>query len=218
LELVVIATVIALITSVTAAVLSASRAGRVVDVPTRMASMVALSLPSFILALALSLLLSVHFRWFPSVGFVSLGTSLTENIKTMVLPALSISFLLFGSLSRILRADLLQQLNSEDYVLTARSKGASEWRILTKHLLKNSLFSLITVVGTNLGVAIGGSVIVEGIFDLPGMGQLLQSAILSRDTTTVLGVVVVVAVAVVLVNFLTDMAYMLLDPRVRYDS
>jgi peptide/nickel transport system permease protein len=124
----------------------------------------------------------------------------------------------FATYSRILRADMVDQIRSEEYVVAAKAKGMRHNHILIFHVFKNSMFSMITVVGTGLGTLIAGTVIIENIFQLPGMGQLLLSSINTRDAPTVQGIVVLVAVVVVTMNFLTDISYMVLDPRVRYGS
>lgn len=218
LELVVLSILLALVTAIPVAVLSARRPMGVVDWLARSTAITALSIPGFVLALGLLLLVSVKFQWLPATGFVSLTHGIGQNLRYLILPVVSLSFVHFATYTRILRSDMVDQMRTEDYVQTARSKGMGPFHVLVFHVFKNSLFSMITVVGTNLGTLIGGTVIIENIFQLPGMGQLLISSISIRDAPTVQGVVVVVAIAVVAVNFLADMSYMLLDPRVRYGS
>lgn len=218
LELITLGMILALSLAVPFAVLAARKPFGIIDWIGRGFSMCVLSVPNFVLALLLILFVAVKLHWLPAEGFTPLSAGLWPNLKTMILPAISTSFFLFASYSRILRGDMIDQFNNEDYVLTARSKGLSEWRILFVHVLKNSLFSMITVVGTNFGVLVGGVVIVENIFGLPGMGQLLQSSIYNRDYTVVQGEVVVIACAVVTMNLITDLSYLFLDPRVRYGS
>jgi peptide/nickel transport system permease protein len=128
------------------------------------------------------------------------------------------SLALFGSYTRILRGDMIDQLVNEDYVLTARAKGMPERRILVMHVFKNSLFSLITIVGAQLGTLLGGAAIIETLFGLPGIGQLLLTSINSIDTPVVIAIVVIIATIVVVMNLLTDLAYMMLDPRVKYGN
>lgn len=217
-EIVVVAVIIALAFAIPVAVLAARKPLGIADWIARFAATAALSVPGFILALVLLLVVSVDLRWLPPVGFTPLTQSVGGNLRSVILPSVSVGFLLFGTYSRVLRGDMLDQLGREHYVVTARSKGIGEWRILIAHVLKNSLFSIVTLVGTHFGVAIGGSVVIENIFGLPGMGQLLQQAILTRDVPVVLGVVVIVAFAVVAMNFLTDVSYLFLDPRVRYGT
>jgi peptide/nickel transport system permease protein len=218
LELVVLSVLLALVTAIPVAVISARRPMGIADWLARSTAMAALSIPGFVLALVLLLVISVKFQWLPATGFVSLSHGIGPNLRYMILPVVSLSFVHFATYTRILRSDMVDQLRTEDYVQTARSKGMGRFHVLIFHVFKNSLFSMITVVGTNLGTLIGGTVIIENIFQLPGIGQLLISSISIRDAPTVQGVVVVIAVVVVAVNFLTDMSYMVLDPRVRYGN
>lgn len=118
----------------------------------------------------------------------------------------------------MLRADLLDQMQTEDYVTTARAKGASPWRVLLRHALRNSLFGLLTVAGLQIGVLLGTTVVVEQIFSVPGIGQQLLSAIQNEDVPVVEGIVAVIAIITVLANLITDVLYAVLDPRIRNDS
>jgi peptide/nickel transport system permease protein len=197
LELLIFGMVIALVVAIPLAVLAAGRPGGIVDRISAITAMAALSVPTLILGLVFILLLAVKFKLFPATGFSPLSAGLGENLRTMFLPALTISGVLFATYTRLLRADMAEQIATEDYVTVARSKGISKPLILVRHVLRNSLFGLITVVGVNFGTLLGGTVIVESVFSLPGIGQLL-------------------AVAVVTMNLLTDLLYALLDPRVRY--
>jgi peptide/nickel transport system permease protein len=134
-----------------------------------------------------------------------------------LLPAVSIGFPLFCFYTRLLRADILEQMQSEDYVVTAKAKGVGPWRVLIRHALPNSLFGLITIVALNLGTLIGVSVIIEQIFSLPGMGPTLLAAINNRDVFVIQAVVLVLATGVVIANLLADILYSVLDPRIRYE-
>jgi peptide/nickel transport system permease protein len=218
LELVIGALLVALVTAIPAALISVRWRHRLVDRAFALLSVLGLSVPNFIVALVLILVLAVKLPVFPSTGFIPLSQSVTGNIETMVLPVLSLSFVFFGTYTRLLRADMLQQLEGEDYVLFGRSKGASETRILLRHVLKNASFNMIMVVGTNLGTLIGTTVIIEEIFGLPGVGQLMITSIFNRDAPVVQGVVLVLAVVVVLANLASDLLHEWLDPRTRYAS
>jgi peptide/nickel transport system permease protein len=218
LELVIGALLVALATAIPAALISVRWRHRLVDRAFALLSVLGLSVPNFIVALVLVLVLAVKLPVFPSTGFIPLSESVTRNIETMVLPVLSLSFVFFGTYTRLLRADMLQQLEGEDYVLFGRSKGASETRILLRHVLKNASFNMIMVVGTNLGTLIGTTVIIEEIFGLPGVGQLMITSIFNRDAPVVQGVVLVLAVVVVLANLASDLLHEWLDPRTRYAS
>ena len=218
LELVILAMLIALVTAVPAAILSARRPLGIADWIVRGVGMFSLSTPSFVVALYLLLIFAVKLKVFPVTGFSPISEGLWTNLRTMALPAITMSLALFGAYTRILRGDMIDQLVNEDYVLTARSKGMPERRILVMHVFKNSLFSLITIVGAQLGTLLGGAAIIETLFGLPGIGQLLLTSINSIDTPVVIAIVVIIATIVVVMNLLTDLAYMMLDPRVKYGN
>jgi peptide/nickel transport system permease protein len=216
LELLILGFLIALVLAIPVAMLGVHKPGGIADRITALVAMVGLSVPNFIVGLVLILVFAVRFRIFPATGFTPLSDGLVANLRTMILPALSLSFALFATYVRMLRADMHDQLATEDYVVTARAKGLSEWVILGRHVLRNSLFGLLTVVAVNFGTFMGATVIIESIFALPGIGQLLVMSIENRDVTVVQGVVVVMAVVVVAANLVADLLYAVLDPRVRY--
>lgn len=216
LELIILAILIALFLAIPFAVLAAWRPGGIFDRVSGLVSMLGLSLPNFVVGIVLILVLAVHARVLPATGFQPLSTGLGSNLRTVIIPALSMSFLLFATYMRMLRADMLEQMDSEDYVVTAEAKGVPTGGILVRHVLRNSLFGLLTVVAVNFGTLVGASVIIETLFGLPGVGQLLISSIYNRDVTVVQGIVLVMAVVVVLMNLLADVLYAVLDPRVRH--
>jgi peptide/nickel transport system permease protein len=179
-------------------------------------SMVGLSVAPYVLALVLIYLFAVKLRWFPAIGYTPLSASPVENIRSLTLPAAAIGFPLFAIYTRLLRADIVEQMQREDYVVTARAKGVRPWRILLRHALPNSLFGLITLVALNLGALVGAVAIIEPIFSLPGVGDILIQSINDHDVPVVEGIVVVFAVVVVVGNLLADILYAALDPRIRY--
>jgi peptide/nickel transport system permease protein len=150
--------------SVPAALLAAHRPNRLVDRLTMLLSMGGLSMPSYVLAPVLVLVFSVNLTWFPSIGFKPPSAGVLENLHSLVLPTVAIALPLLCFYTRFLRGDLVEQLNGEDYVVTAVAKGIGPWRVLVRHALRNSLFGLLTLVGLNFGALIGGTVIVERIF------------------------------------------------------
>ena len=198
------------------AVLAARKPGGLADRLTMVISMAGLSIAPFVLALLLILVFAVRLRILPALGFVSVGQSVGGNIRSLVLPAVSLGLPIGCVYTRLLRSDIVEQMSSEDYVVTARAKGIAPWQVLVRHALRNSLFGLITLVGLNLGIIIGALVIIEPIFSLPGIGDVLLQAITSRDIPVVEGVVLVFATVVVVANLLTDLLYAVLDPRIRY--
>jgi len=217
-ELLLLAFLIAFVLSIPLAVLSAWRPRGVVDRISNLLAMVGLSTPNFIVALVLVLVLAIHLRVLPSTGFQPLSAGLWPNVQTLIMPAVAMSLVLFATYLQVLRGDMVDQLAKEDYVVAVRARGVSTWRLLVQHVLRNSLFGIITVVGVNIGTLIGGTVIVESMFSIPGVGQLLVSSIFSRDAPVVEGVVVMMAIVVVMVNLVTDLLYAVLDPRVRYGA
>jgi peptide/nickel transport system permease protein len=215
-ELVAYAFLLSLVLAVPLALLAVRRPNGIVDRLTMFLSMAGLSVANYVLALVLVYVFAVKLAVLPAIGFVSIGHSFSQNIRSLTLPAVSIAFPLLCFYTRLLRADLLEQMRSEDYVVTARAKGLGPWRVLVRHALRNSLIGLLTIVALNLGTLLGATVIIEQIFSLPGIGQELLQAISNRDVPVVEGTVLVFAVVVVLANLLADILYSVLDPRIRY--
>ena len=215
LQLMVMAQVLALGIAVPAALLSVRRPGGLFDRLSASAAFGFLATPSFMLGILLIYLFSVTLDLLPATGFSPMSEGLWANFESMILPALSLGLIEWTVLMRVLRSDLLTTLK-EDFILLARAKGLPPWRVLLQHALRPSSFTLITVVGLNIGGLIGGAVIVEQIFALPGVGRLLLGGIFNRDLILVQGTVSFIAAGFVLVNFLVDMLYAVLDPRVRH--
>ena len=172
-----------------------------------------LSVPTFLSAILLIYLFAVQLRWLPATGYVPFSEDPIGNLRCFVLPALTLALAEWPVLMRVLRSDLIATLQ-EDFIAMARAKGLKPSRILLVHALKPSSLTLVTVTGINIGRLIGGTVIVEQIFALPGIGRLLVGAITTRDLIILQGVVLVVAFGYVLMNFIVDMLYAVLDPRI----
>jgi peptide/nickel transport system permease protein len=215
LELMVIAELGGLLIGVPLAILCAVRPGSELDRGTSAAAFGLLSVPPFLLAILLIFLFAVELRWLPATGFVPLSESVIGNLRAMVLPGLTLALLEWPAIMRILRSDMISTLQ-ENYIAMAKAKGLSQRRILLVHALKPSSLTLITIVGLNIGRLIGGALVVETIFALPGVGRLLVEAIFLRDFIVLQGGVVLVAVGFVLVNFMVDLLYAALDPRIRH--
>lgn len=214
-QLGVMAIVIALLLAIPLAMLSAYMAGGRVDRVISGAGFALMSVPGFMMAIFLILIFAVGLGWFPATGWILLSVSPLENLRSAILPAMSLAMIELALYMRLLRTDLISTLQ-QDYITLARAKGLPNWRIMTRHALRPSSFSLMTVVGLQLGGVISGAIIIEEIFALPGVGRLLYQSILQRDLLMVQGIVLFIATAYVLVNFLVDLCYSLLDPRVRY--
>jgi peptide/nickel transport system permease protein len=216
-ELLAYALLVSLLLTVPVALLAARRPNGIVDRITMATSMAGLSVPNYVLALLLVYVFAVQLEWLPAIGYVNPADGIWPFIKSLTLPAVSIGLPLFCFYTRLLRADILEQMQGEDYVVTAKAKGVGPWRVLARHALPNALFGLLTVVGLNIGTLIGVTVIIESIFSLPGIGGALLEAINNRDVLVVQGIVLVLAVIVVVSNLVTDLLYSVLDPRIRYE-
>ena len=217
-ELVVLAIGCALIGAVPVAVLSARWPGGIIDRAATVAAVASVSVAPFILATGLIALFAVDLGWLPAIGYVPLGQDFVRNLRGLVLPVAAVALPLFGGYTRVLRGDLVDQVRTADHIETARALGMSPWQILLRHALRNSLLGLVTLVGFNLGTLIGGAVIVEQVFGLPGLGSELVQAIGARDVPVIQAVVMVFALGVVLASLLSDLAYRRLDPRIRLDG
>lgn len=214
-QLMIMAQIFALGFALIVAPLAALRPGRSFDRATTTLSFGMLSVPTFIGSITLVYLVAVKLNWLQATGFTPLLENPVDSVKSLILPALALAIPEAAVYTRLLRSEMIATLG-EDYILMARSNGLPTSRILMRHALRPSAFSLITYVGITIGALIGGSVIVESVFGLPGLGRLAVDAIGNRDFVTLQGVVAVVTVGFVVVNFLVDIAYYLLDPRLRH--
>jgi len=175
-----------------------------------------LSIPNFFLGLVLILVFSLYVPIFPSSGFVSPLEDPVEGVRTLVLPALTVGTAISAVVMRMMRSSLLEVF-SEEYIRTARAKGLTRALVTNKHAVKNALIPTVTVVGLNFGYLLGGVVIVEQIFAIPGIGRLTLTAILTREYRVLQGSLLVIALLFALVNLATDLLYAYLDPRIKYD-
>jgi peptide/nickel transport system permease protein len=204
-------TLIGILLALPLGIASARWHNRLPDHLTRLLTLVAFAMPPFWLGLILVRKFSLDLGWFPVSGY---GTGFLGHVHHLTLPALTIGLFLASMLIRSLRTSLVDIFGTE-YIEAARARGASEARIVLKHSLRNALISTITVLTVNLGFLIGGAVIVEKVFDVPGMGQLLVDSIFTRDFPVIQGLTLVFGVLVVLLNLTADLAYAAIDPRVR---
>jgi peptide/nickel transport system permease protein len=215
-ELLALAFLISLAAAIPLALAAARRPGGLFDRVSGIVTTAGVSMANYVLALLLVLLLAVKLGWFPAIGYTPVSKGLGDNLYSLALPAFSLAFPLLCFYARFLRSDLIDQLQSEDYVMTARAKGLGPWQVLLRHAFRNSSFGLITIVGLNISGLIGATVIIESIFSLPGIGQYLLQGILTRDYIVVQAIVIIFAVITVLANLATDVLYAVLDPRIRY--
>ena len=215
LELLLASQVIALSIAVPLAIAAARRPGSLLDRISTAGAFGFLAIPNFVLAVILVFVFAVRLGWFPATGLPPFSRDPGAHLQALVLPAFSLAMAELAVYLRLLRTDMIATLQ-EDFILNARAKGLPGWYILMRHAFRPSSFSLLTVMGLNMGRLIGGALIIELIFALPGMGSLAVQSIFSRDYLVVQGFVVVVAVGYVLINFIVDMIYALLDPRIRH--
>jgi len=207
-------TILSIVIALPLATLAATRKDRAADQAVRAVPLVGLGFPPFWLGIMLLLAFGLHLgRLFPVGGY---GTGFVGHLHSMFLPALTVALTLSPILIRSLRASMLEVLES-DYITTARSKGLPERRVLQKHALRNAIIATVTVLGVNMAYLVGGTLVIEQVFAVPGVGQLMISSIFAHDFPIVQGVTLVFAVMVVLVYLVTDVTHALLDPRVRFD-
>ena len=211
--LIIYAAVIAVLISVPLSMLAATKKDGIRDHVVRAVPLVGLGMPAFLIGYLLIIIFAINLHWFPVSGY---GTDFQSHLYYMFLPALTVAIALSPVVIRSLRAGMLSVLGA-DYITTARSKGVPSRRLFVRHVLRNAVIPAVTVLGINIGFLIGGTVIIENVFDIDGIGQLMINAIFQRDFPVVQGVTLVFAILVVLVNLLADVAYAALDPRVSYD-
>ncbi|MCG8694472.1 MAG: ABC transporter permease [Minwuiales bacterium] len=217
LQLMVVAQIFALLLALPFGIISAYRPGGVMDRFIAGAAFFCLSIPPFMMAILLIFLFALFLQIMPATGYEPLSAGLWENMRFFILPALSFALAEWTVLMRVLRADMIGVLQ-QDYIAMARAKGLPTLRIILVHALRPSSFSMITIFGLQVGSLIGGSIIIESIFALPGVGRLLINAIYARDFIVIQGCVTFIAAAYVLVNFTVDLVYALLDPRIRVEG
>jgi peptide/nickel transport system permease protein len=214
LELLVFSQCLALLLALPAGIASAYRNGSMVDRLISGIGFATLSIPSFVMALLTIYLFAIRLGWLPATGYTPFFEGPLANLKSFVLPSLSIAMIEWVVLMRVLRSDMISTLQ-QNFILLARAKGLPPWRVLLQHALRPSSFTLITILGLQIGRHLGEAVLVETIFALPGIGQLMVNAIYARDTQVVQGCVLLITAGYVLINTGVDLVYGLLDPRIR---
>ncbi|MBN2622381.1 MAG: ABC transporter permease, partial [Acidimicrobiales bacterium] len=215
LQLMVYAQVLALLIAIPAGVITAYRAGSRADKAANAGAFGMLAIPNFALALVLAYYVGVELGWLPVSGYVKPSDDLGEHLRRMILPAVSLAVGQIAVYMRLLRSDMIATLQ-EDFITMAKAKGVSPRRVLWRHALRPSSLTLLTVAGLNVGTLIGGAVIVEVIFAMPGIGTLLFEAIQARQYIALQSLVAIIAVGYVLINVAVDILYAVLDPRIRH--
>jgi peptide/nickel transport system permease protein len=215
LELAVLSVLLSLVLAIPLGIISALRRNSIIDFIVRIMGTIGLSLPSFWLATMLILIASVYFRWGAPLVYASPFDDLNKNLQQMLLPSLALAAGLMAVVMRMTRSSMLEVL-SQEYIRTARAKGLREQLIIYRHALRNALMPVLTVVGVQTGHLLGGAVIIEQIFGLPGLGWFLLNGIYQRDYPVVQAGVLIIAVIFVLTNLIVDLMYAFIDPRIQY--
>ena len=215
LQLAGLAMAISLLVATPIGILSAARRNSTIDRVGTSFALFGICMPNFLIALLLIFLFGVTLRWLPISGYVDPMEEPWEGIRSLTLPAITLGLALAAVITRTLRSSMLEAL-SEDYIRTARAKGLSDGAVVRRHALKNALIPVVTVLGLQLGTLIGGAVITEYVFALPGVGRLVVDAVFARDYPLVQGVVLLIAVGFILSNLAVDLLYGFIDPRIRH--
>jgi len=209
------ATLIAVTLGLPAGVVAARHHDGTADQALMAGALVGISIPNFLLGLLLILLFSVRLGWFPVAGYVPLESGWLGTLRSLTLPAFALGVVQSALIARIARSAMLDVLR-EPFITAGRARGLSERAVVYKHALKNAMIPTITVIGISLAILISGSVIVEQVFNIPGLGRLIISAVLRRDYPVIQGVVLCIAGIYMLVNLAVDLSYVVFDPRIRY--
>jgi len=211
-----IAVVLSVVISIPMGIYASIHQNRPGDYGVMVFSQIGLAIPAFWAGLLLILLFAVHLQWFASGGFPGWSKSFWGSLKSLLLPAVALGFIRAAVLTRLTRSSLLEVLR-EDYVRTARSKGLKERAVIYKHAFRNAVIPVLTILGLQIGQLLAGAIIIEQVFFLPGLGRLVYLAINQRDLPVVQAVVLFIACVIVIVNFLVDLTYVFLDPRIRLE-
>lgn len=211
------AEIIALIVAVPTGIFSAYNKGTMIDKTLMSISILGLALPSFLLGLFLMLVFGVHLKVLPIAGYKPIGSGIVEHLKYLILPTISLGAIQSALISRMIRSSMVDVMNA-NYIKSARAKGVKEFYIIMKHSMKNAMMPILTVIGQSFGSLVTGAVVVETVFNIPGIGQLIINSIKRRDFITIQGVVLFVTLIYVLINLVVDLLYGAIDPRVRLEK
>jgi peptide/nickel transport system permease protein len=207
--------ILSIVIAVPLGVIAAWKHGTWIDRFVMGLSVLGFSVPVFVIGYVLIQIFALDLRWLPVQGFHSITSGFGPFLQRIILPTISLSFIYVALIARMTRAAMLDVLG-EDYVRTARAKGIGEWGVLLRHALRNAAVPVITVIGSGFALLISGVVVTESVFNLPGIGRLTVDSVLSRDYPVIQGMILLTSLVYVLVNLLIDVAYTLLDPRIRY--
>ena len=214
-ELAVLATLLAVVVAVPLGIVSAIRPDSPLDYGSSIFTLMGIAVPNFLVAEMMILFLLKIFNWLPSLGYVNLWEDPVQNLSQMIFPALALALYEMAFIARVTRSSMMEIIR-EDYMRTARSKGLSEKVVLFRHGLKNAILPILTISGWQFGRLFGGTVVIETIFLIPGMGRILIEAVQHRDFPLIQAAIVIIGIAIVCINLLVDLLYGWLDPRIRY--
>ncbi len=214
--LAILSMIFAILISIPVGIYSSLHRNRAGDYGIMVFSQIGLAVPAFWAGILLILLFAVTLHWLPAGGFQPWGAHPIGAFQSLLLPALSLGFVRAAVLTRMTRSSMLEVLG-EDYIRTARSKGLSKGRIIFKHAFRNAIIPVVTIIGLQAGDLLAGAIIIENVFHLPGIGRLVFEAIGQRDLPVIQGVVLLIATVIVVINFMIDLAYRYLDPRIRFE-
>lgn len=212
----IIAFLLSAVVSIPAGIVSAVRRGGWIDSIITLLTNVAMAVPIFWLGILGIYFFALRLGWLPVQGYTSPADNLVQSTRQIIMPAVCLAVVPLASLARQTRSSMLDVIR-QDYIRTARSKGLSEWTVMTGHALKNAIIPVITLLGMQLRNLVGGAVLVEQVFNIPGMGRLMVAGVFNKDFVVVQGTVMVVAIVVALANLLVDISYGYFDPRIRYE-
>lgn len=215
LQLTLMSMVLAVFIGIPLGITAALTRGKLADYAVSIFALIGLSIPGFFLGILLILLFSLHWGALPPAGYVPFMEAPLENIRHMLLPALSLGLILSAAITRISRSTMLEVMG-KDFIRTARAKGLREYVVIVRHALRNALNPIVTVVGLQFGALLGGAVVIEQVFSLPGVGRFALEGINLRDYPVVQGAVLMISAVFILVSLLMDVVYALVDPRIRY--
>ncbi|WP_312111110.1 ABC transporter permease [Brevibacillus reuszeri] len=217
LSLTILAEIIAILFAIPLGVMAANRRGSWMDQSFMTFAMLGISLPSFWIGLNLILLFAVQFNWLPAAGYQPLSSGIVNHLKYLIMPAVSLGIMQGALIARMTRSSMLEVLG-ENYIRTAEAKGLKMWIVTYKHALRNAFIPILTVIGLSFATLIGGAVVTETVFNIPGIGKLIVNSVLRRDYEVIQGTVLMIAAAYVFINLIVDILYAYIDPRVRYDK
>jgi peptide/nickel transport system permease protein len=207
--------VLAVVIAVPLGVLAAYKRGTMIDKLVMGFSVLGFSVPVFVIGYSLIYLFAIQLNWLPVQGYQRIGDGFGGFLQRLIMPSLTLSVIYVALIARMTRASVIDVLD-EDYIRTARAKGQSEWKVLFRHALRNASVPIVTVIGLGVALLIGGVVVTESVYSIPGLGRLTVDAVLARDFPTIQAVILLFSLVYVLVNLAVDVAYTALDPRIRY--